>query len=248
MLFTGKVALVTGGGSGIGRATAEAFGKAGAWVVIGNRNIAQGEEVVAAIRKAGGEALFQKTDVTRTAEVRALVETAVHKFGKLDIAFNNAGFEGKQLSLHEQTEEDADYVLDVNVKGIFRCMKYEIAQMLQTGGGAIVNCGSVFSLGGYANWSVYVGSKHAIAGMTKAAALEYATRGIRINAVAPGPIETEMLRRETGGNPHVYAEVVAMKRIGQPHEVAGAVVWLCSEEASYVTGHILPVDGGYIAQ
>ena len=248
MTLTGKVALITGGGSGIGRATAEAFGKAGAKVVIGNRNAAQGEEVVAAIRKAGGEAIFQKTDVTKAAEVQALVETAVQRFGRLDIAFNNAGFEGKQLPLVEQTEEDVDYVLDVNVKGIFRSMKYEIAQMLKTGSGAIVNCGSVFSLGGFPNWSVYVASKHAIAGMTKAAALEYATKGIRINAVAPGPIETEMLRRETGGHPHVYAQVVPMKRIGQPHEVAAAVLWLCSDEASYVTGHTLPVDGGYIVQ
>ena len=246
--LTGKVGVVTGGGSGIGRATALAMARAGAALVIGNRNAALGEEVVREIERAGGRAVFRATDVSRSDDVRALVDRAVSEFGRLDVAFNNAGMDGQQVPLHEQDIAHASALLDVNVKGVFYCMKYEIAQMLKSGGGAIVNTSSIFGLNGYPGWSLYVASKHAVTGLTKAAALDYAQRGIRINAVGPGPVETPLLAKGTGGDPHSYAAFVPMGRIGQPEEVAGAVVWLLSDEARFVTGHTLPVDGGVCAQ
>ncbi|MDY6781211.1 MAG: SDR family oxidoreductase [Cyanobacteriota bacterium] len=248
MNLNSKVAIVTGGGSGIGRATAIAFAKAGASVVIANRNVERGEEVVQFIGSTGGKAIFQKTDVARSSDVEALVNRTVQEFGRLDIAFNNAGIDGSHLPLAEQSETDVTNLLDVNVKGVWLCMKYQVAQMLQNGGGAIVNNSSIFGLNGYPTWSVYTATKHAVTGMTKAAALEYAQQGIRINAVAPGPIETPLLEVGTGGDPHSYSGFVPMGRIGQPEEVANAVVWLCSDAASFVTGHTLPVDGGVCAQ
>jgi NAD(P)-dependent dehydrogenase (short-subunit alcohol dehydrogenase family) len=254
MMLTNKVALITGGGSGIGRATALALARAGAAVVIGNRNRAQGEAVVREIAALGGGAEFLRTDVTEVAEVRGLVHHALARFKRLDLAFNNAGVDGEQKPLHEQDEAVANFLIDVNIKGMFWSMKYEIeAMLLNEGGpagegrGAIVNNSSVFGLGGYPDWSVYVASKHAITGMTKAA-LDYAAKGIRINAVAPGPIETPLLAKSAGGNPHVYSSVVPMGRIGRPEEVAEAVIWLLSDAASFVTGHTLPVDGGYSAK
>lgn len=246
--LTGKVAIVTGGGSGIGEAAAMAMARAGAAVVIGNRSAAEGERVVQAIRRGGGRAVFQPTDVSRPPDARALVERTVSEFGRLDIAHNNAGTEGEQVPLHEQDIEKATLLFDVNIKGVFYCMKYEIEQMLKTGGGAIVNTSSIFGLNGYPGWSLYTATKHAVTGMTKAAALDYAKQNIRVNAVAPGPIETALLVKGTGGDPHSYAAFVPMGRIGQPDEIAGAVVWLLSDEASYVTGHTLPVDGGVCAQ
>jgi NAD(P)-dependent dehydrogenase (short-subunit alcohol dehydrogenase family) len=248
MTLRGKVAVVTGGGSGIGRATAEAMAAVGAAVVIGNRNAAQGEEVAGAIRLRGGRAVFHKTDVSRPEEAKALVERAVREFGRLDLAFNNAGMDGEQVPLHEQDVDKAAALFDVNVKGVFYCMKFEIEQMLRTGGGAIVNTSSIFGLNGYPGWSLYVASKHAVTGMTKSAALDYAKRGIRVNAVGPGPVETPLLAKGTGGDPHSYAAFVPMGRIGQPDEIASAVVWLLSDDARYVTGHTLPVDGGVCSQ
>jgi NAD(P)-dependent dehydrogenase (short-subunit alcohol dehydrogenase family) len=245
--LAGKVGVVTGGGTGIGRATALAMAKAGATVVIGNRDAARGEEVVGLIRQSGGRAAFQKTDVSRPADAKALVEQAVGEFGRLDLAFNNAGVDGQQVPLHQQDIEQASLLFDVNIKGVFYCMKFEIEQMLRTGGGAIVNTSSIFGLNGYPGWSLYVATKHAVTGMTKAAALDYAKRGIRVNAVGPGPVETPLLAKGTGGDPHSYAAFVPMGRIGQPDEVADAVVWLLSEQARYVTGHTLPVDGGVCA-
>jgi NAD(P)-dependent dehydrogenase (short-subunit alcohol dehydrogenase family) len=242
-----KVGIVTGGGTGIGRATALAMAKAGAVVVIGNRDAAKGEEVVALIRPAGGRAVFQKTDVSRPADVRGLVERAVKEFGRLDLAFNNAGVDGQQVPLHEQDIDKAGVLFDVNIKGVFYCMKFEIEQMLKTGGGSIVNTSSIFGLNGYPGWSLYVATKHAVTGMTKAAALDYAKQNIRVNAVGPGPVETPLLAKGTGGDPHSYASFVPMGRIGQPDEIADAVVWLLSDEARYVTGHSLPVDGGVCA-
>ena len=243
-----KVAIVTGGGSGIGRATAITFASYGASVVIANRNVERGEEVAQFIRSTGGKAIFQKTNVVETSDVEALVNRTVSEFGSLDIAFNNAGIDGSHLPLAQQSEADVTDLLDVNVKGVWLCMKYEIAQMLKNGGGAIVNNSSIFGLNGYPTWSVYTATKHAVTGMTKAAALEYAQQGIRINAVGPGPIETPLLEVGTGGDPHSYSGFVPMGRIGKPEEVANAVVWLCSNAASFVTGHTLPVDGGVCAQ
>jgi len=242
-----KVGMVTGGGTGIGRATALAMARAGAVVVIGNRDAAKGEEVVALIRQAGDRAVFQKTDVSKPADVKRLVDKAVAEFGRLDVAFNNAGIDGEQVPLHEQDIDKAGVLFDVNIKGVFYSMKYEIEQMLKTGGGSIVNTSSIFGLNGYPGWSLYVATKHAVTGMTKAAALDYAKRNVRVNAVGPGPVETPLLAKGTGGDPQSYAAFVPMGRIGQPEEIADAVVWLLSDDARYVTGHTLPVDGGVCA-
>jgi NAD(P)-dependent dehydrogenase (short-subunit alcohol dehydrogenase family) len=246
--LTGKVGIVTGGGTGIGKATALAMARAGATVVIGNRDAAKGEEVVQLIQQTQGRAVFQKTDVSRPSDVKALVERAVSEYGRLDMAFNNAGVDGQQVPLHEQDIEKASFLFDVNIKSVFYCMKYEIEQMLKTGSGAIVNTSSIFGLNGYPGWSLYVATKHAVTGMTKAAALDYAKQNIRVNAVGPGPVETPLLTKGTGGDPHSYAAFVPMGRIGQPGEIANAVVWLLSDEARYVTGHTLPVDGGVCSQ
>ena len=242
-----KVGIVTGGGTGIGRATALAMANAGASLVIGNRNAELGEDVVRAIEQAGGHAAFQVTDVSKPDDAKALVERAVKEFGRLDLAFNNAGADGEQVPLHEQDIEKASFLFEVNIKGVFYCMRYEIEE-LRTGGGSIVNTSSIFGLNGYPGWSLYSATKHAVTGMTKSAALDYATRGIRVNAVGPGPVETPLLAAGTGGDPHSYASFVPMGRIGQPDEIADPVVWLLSDGARFVTGHTLPVDGGVCAQ
>ncbi len=249
MPLKSKVALITGGGSGIGRATALLLARSGAAVVVGNRNADQGEAVVAEIRGGGGRAIFQRTDVTRAEQVEALVERAVKEFGRLDLAVNNAGVDAPVVPLQDLDLAAASQVMAVNVTGVFYSMKYEIARMLgQGGGGAIVNTTSVLGINGAAGMAMYVASKHAVSGMTKSAALENAKTGIRVNAVAPGPIETPMLSSVTGGNPHAFGEMVPMGRIGRPEEIAEAIVWLLSDAASYITGHILPIDGGWGAQ
>lgn len=247
-LLANKVVIVTGGGTGIGRAAALAMAKAGASVVIGNRSATAGEEVVLTIERAGGIALFQATDVTKPEDVQALVQRTVTEFGRVDLAFNNAGADGEQMALHEQDIDKASLLFDVNIKGVFYCMKYEIEQMLKTGGGSIVNTSSIFGLNGYPGWSLYSATKHAVTGMTKSAALDYAQQGIRVNAIAPGPVETPLLAKGTGGDPHSYASFVPMGRIGQPEDIAHPVVWLLSDEAKYVTGHTFPIDGGVCAQ
>src|SRR5437588_10434481 len=246
--FEGKVLLVTGGGSGSGRATALAFAREGAQVVIGNRNVERGEETVSMIREAGGTASFQRTDVVVAAEVEALVEHAVKRCGRVDVAFNNAGIEGDvKPTLIDHTEANFDAVMGVNVKGVWLSMKYEIPRILEQGGGAIVNCSSVAGLIGFPGIGIYIASKHAVIGLTKTAALEFSGKGIRINAVNPAVIDTEMVDRLADGLSMTKDDLATLHpigRIGRVEEVAEAVLWLCSSESSFVTGHSLIVDGG----
>ncbi|MEW6296745.1 MAG: SDR family oxidoreductase [Thermodesulfobacteriota bacterium] len=247
----GKVALVTGGSSGIGRATALAFAREGAKVVVADVIVDGGQETVRLLTAAGGQGLFVKTDVSKAAEVEALIKQTVATYGRLDCAFNNAGVEGAFVSTAEYTEADWDRVLAINLKGVWLCMKYEIAQMLRQGGGAIVNTASGAGLVGVPGLSAYVASKHGVVGLTKTAALECAKAGVRVNAVCPGVIQTPMVARLTSSRPDLSEALVAaepMGRTGKPEEVAEAVVWLCSDAASFVTGHAMSVDGGYVAQ
>lgn len=247
--FDQKVAIVTGGGSGIGRATALALARLGARVVIGNRRPDRGEETVALIRRAGGEAAFHVTDVNDSEEVRALVGFAVERYGGLHIAFNNAGFQEPRALLAEQPEEIFDRVVNTNLRGVYLCMKFEIPEMLQQGGGAIVNCASVSGLRNmYPGIALYSASKAAVVSLTKSAAMEYAQQGIRINAVAPGRILTDMLAGSGATHLESFAAGLPMRRLGTPEEVANAVVWLVSDEASFVTGHVVAVDGGFLSQ
>jgi NAD(P)-dependent dehydrogenase (short-subunit alcohol dehydrogenase family) len=249
--FEGKVALVTGGGSGIGRATAIVFAREGANVVIGNRNVQRGEETVAMIKKAGGTASFKRTDVLVTKDIEALVDYAVKTYGGLDLAFNNAGVEGDVAPLVDQTEANYDAVMNVNVKGVWLSMKYEIPRILERGGGAIVNCSSVAGLIGFPNMAIYMASKHAVIGLTKVAAIEYSAQGIRINAVNPAVIDTEMVDRLAEGLGVKKDDLVQFHpigRLGRVEEIAEAVVWLCSKKSSFVTGHSLIVDGGFTAK
>ena len=248
----GKVALVTGGGSGIGRATALAFAREGAKVVIGNRNTQRGEETVAMIKKAGGTASFKQTDVIIAAEIEGLVDHAVKTYGGLDLAFNNAGIEGEiKPTMVDHTEANYDAVMDINVKGVWLSMKYEIPQMLKTGGGAIVNCSSVAGVIGFPGIGIYSASKHAVIGLTKAAALEYSAQGIRVNAVNPAVIDTEMVDRLADGMNVKKDDLTTFHpigRLGRVEEVAEAVLWLCSSKASFVTGHSMMIDGGFTAR
>jgi NAD(P)-dependent dehydrogenase (short-subunit alcohol dehydrogenase family) len=247
----GSVALVTGGAAGIGRATALAFAERGTKVVIADLKVEEGQELARDIESSGGNALFVRTDVQNAKEVDALVDATLQAYGRLDYAFNNAGIEGQSASTAECSEENFDRVLAVNLKGLWLCLRREIRQMLeQSQGGAIVNMSSVAGLVGFANLPAYVASKHAVVGLTKAAALEYAKRGIRINAVCPGVIHTEMIDRVTGGDPKIeqeYIDIAPMGRMGTPAEVASATLWLCSEGAGFVTGHALATDGGFVA-
>ena len=249
----GKVALVTGSGSGIGRSTALAFAREGSKVVVNDVNVEGGEETVSMVKSAGGEAIFIHADVSRAADVEALINGAVEAYGRLDCAHNNAGIGGgPNVPIHEYPEEDWDRVIAINLKGVWLCIKQEIIQMLKQGGGAIVNTASIMGLVGSPLGNMaYNASKHGVVGMTKTAAIQYAQQDIRINAVCPGYIRTPLLERGTLSNPEREAEIVArhpVGRLGRPDEIAEAVVWLCSDAASFVTGHSFPVDGGYVAQ
>jgi NAD(P)-dependent dehydrogenase (short-subunit alcohol dehydrogenase family) len=251
-VFNDKVALVTGATSGIGRAAALAFAREGARVVVSGRREQEGHETVALIQQAGGKAAFVQADVTREPEVAGLVNTTLATYRRLDVAFNNAGVEGALGSIHDQTVENYHHIMDANVLGVFLSLKHEVAAMLQNGGGAIVNNASVAGLIGLPGAALYVASKHAVLGLTKAAALEYATRGIRVNAVSPGAIETPMFDRFTAAlgadSHHQIAALHPMGRTGRPGEIADAVLWLCSDQASFVTGQSLTADGGWTAK
>ena len=248
--FAGKVVLVTGGNAGIGRATARQFAKLGAQVVVSGRRETEGHAVIAEIEELGGKAIFVKTDVSKESDVKAMVERTLATFGRLDCAFNNAGIEQALTPLPDQTEETYDQIMDVNVKGVWLSLKQEIPAMLQNGGGAIVNNSSVAGLIGFATAPIYAASKHAVAGLTKSVALEYAKQNVRVNAVAPGAIETRMFR-DFATAPEVRQMLESahpIGRIGRPEEIASTVIWLCSNDASFVTGQIFPIDGGYTAQ
>jgi NAD(P)-dependent dehydrogenase (short-subunit alcohol dehydrogenase family) len=245
----GKVALVTGAGRGLGRACAQLLARDGAGVVVAELNPETGEETAALIRGAGGEAEFVRADVSQPDEIEAMVGFAVERFGGLDCAINNAICFIDRTPLAELTEEDWDRTFAVNVTGVFLCMKYEIQAMLARGGGAIVNIGSANEHGSSAGLSWYLGAKQAIYGMTKCAAHDYGDKGIRINAVGPGPMWTPALRQTAAARPgHIDAHVahVPLRRIAEPEEVAEAAVWLCSPAASYVHGHVMMANGGFV--
>jgi len=243
----GKVALVTGGGSGIGLATALTFVREGAKVAIAGRGIERGNRAVQMVKEAGGDAIFIKTDVLKATEVEVLVNRVVQTYGRLDCAFNNAGVGATGARLAKETEEDWERIIDTNLKGVWLCMKYEIPQMLKQGGGVIVNCSSTFGIDGGYRIATYSASKHGVVGLTKSAAMDYAKDGIRINAVCPGWIQTEMLEPVLRDRPHIAAgrvTEVPLGRLGRPEEVAEAVVWLCTDAASFITGDIMIIGGG----
>jgi NAD(P)-dependent dehydrogenase (short-subunit alcohol dehydrogenase family) len=247
--FKNKVALVTGGSSGIGRATAIAFARKGAKVVV--VDWIENYETVNLIREIGSEAIFIKCDVSKIVDVEVMIAKAIVEFGRLDYAFNNAGIEGIQANTWDCTEENWDKTINVNLKGIWNCMKYEIPEMLKLGKGVIVNCASVAGLVGFEGLPAYVASKHGVVGLTKTAALECAKLGIRVNAVCPGVIQTPMIDRLTHKEKENIAQFKGFEPIGRfglPEEVANAVVWMCTDEASFVTGHAMAVDGGFVAK
>lgn len=252
MRFKNRVAMVTGGSSGIGRATALAFAREGAVVAIGDVNHEGSEETVRMIRESGGESQFIHCDVADAESVRRMVETIVQDYGRLDFGFNNAGIEGTPAPTGEYPIDIWNRVIAINLTGVWYCMRYQIGQMLKQGGGAIVNNASILGVVGFASAPAYVAAKHGVLGLTKTAAIEYAARGIRVNAVCPAFIETPMLER--GGitsDPEMRAVMEGLHpigRLGRPGEISGAVLWLCSDEASFVTGHPMLIDGGYVAR
>lgn len=245
-----KVALITGGSSGIGAAAAVAFARKGARVVIASRNEAAGAEVVRLIRSTGGDAVWIQTDVTVGTQVEALIGRTVDRFGRLDYAFNNAGSGFKKALTADLEEEEWDRTIDGFLKSVWLCMKYEIAVMLRSGSGVIVNNASVDGVRGYPSGASYSAAKHGVLGLTKSAALEYVCNGIRINAICPGWIETPPVQSWMKHDSAAAARITAEEpigRLGRPDEVADAVIWLCSDQATFVVGATLAVDGGYLA-
>lgn len=250
-MISTKVALVTGGTSGIGQATAIALADRGIRVVISGRRKALGKQVVDEIAARGGEAAFVSTDVTEESQVRRMIEFAVETYGSLDIAVNNAGIANETKRIDDSDLENFRAMLDTNVVGLYLCMKYELRQMLAQGGGSIVNLASIAGLNGIAYVAPYTATKHAVVGLTKSSALDYATQNIRVNAVAPGVTDTGLVSGLIALGVFSYPECDAMHpmgRIGRPEETASAIAWLVSDEASFVTGHVLNVDGGFQAK
>jgi NAD(P)-dependent dehydrogenase (short-subunit alcohol dehydrogenase family) len=248
-LFDGKVALVTGAAAGIGRTTSQYYARDGAKVVVSDINESGGQETVDLIAEAGGEATFFRADVSNPAEVQALVNHALEKFGRLDIAFNNAGVGGEQNPVADYSLEGWDKLIGVNLSGVFYCMKYEIPAMLNNGG-AIVNMASILGRVAFANSPAYVTSKHGVVGLTQNAAVEYGQKGIRVNAVGPGFIRTPMISEiiEDQATRDMLVALHPIGRLGEPEEVAELVVWLSSDKASFITGAYYSIDGGYLAR
>ncbi len=250
--LTGKVALVTGSGSGIGRATALTFAREGAKVVVADIVPEGGQETVRMIKESGGEATFLKVDVSKVEEVQKMVKDVIDTYGSLDCVHNNvAARKGPQVPVHEYPEDEWDKILGIDLRSVFLCIKYEVVEMLKQGRGAIVNTASINGLAGGPNDSPYIAGKHGVVGLTKAAAIEYAREGIRVNAVCPGFIDTPRTARLKEVDPKAQDELLAQHpigRAGKPEEIAATVVWLCSDAASFVTGHAIAVDGGYMAQ
>ena len=248
-VFNNKVALVTGGSFGIGQAAAIAFAQKGASVVIAD--FIDDNQTLDIIKNAGGEAVFIHCDVSNEESVKEMIEKTIECYGRLDYAFNNAGVEGASALTHECTTENWDTTIGINLKGVWLCMKYEIPHLLKTGKGAIVNNASIAGKVGFPGIPAYVASKHGVIGLTENAALEYAKQGIRVNTVCPGVIKTAMIDRFTGKKKEVEKQFESMEpigRMGTPEEVAEAVTWLCSDAASFITGHSLAIDGGWLAQ
>ena len=251
-ILEGKVAIITGAGSGIGRATSRIFAREGARLVLADVVEDGGKQTLAMVADTGKEAIFVKTDVSNQSDVDALIAKAVETYGHIDCAFNNAGIEGKNGLTHECDRENWDRVIAIDLTGVWLCMKAEIAQLLKQGkGGAIVNTSSGAGLAGVRGMPAYVAAKHGVAGLTRAAAVEYGKHNIRVNAVCPGPIRTPMMDRLLGKRPDAEARFARggpLKRLGEPSEIGETVAWLCSDHASYVTGLPMPVDGGFMAQ
>lgn len=248
----GKVALVTGGGSGIGKASALVLARERARVVVSDINVDSGEATVSSIESAGGHAMFVRADVSRRIDVEAMISKTIKVYGQLDCAFNNAGIEGSVgVPISDYPEDNWDQVIDINLKGVWLCMKYELAQMIKQGCGSIVNTASVAGLVGGTFGAAYYASKHGVVGLTKAAAIEYGKSTIRVNAVCPGVIRTEMAARLLKDNQQIEGAITAqhpLGRLGTPEEVAETVVWLFSDAASFITGQAIAVDGGFVAQ
>jgi NAD(P)-dependent dehydrogenase (short-subunit alcohol dehydrogenase family) len=251
-ILNGKVAIITGAGSGIGRATSKIFAREGARLVLADLVEEGGQETLRMLKESGADAIFVKTDVSKWHDVDTMVANTIEKYGCLDCAFNNAGIEGEGGQTHECSEANWNRVIAINLTGVWLCLKAEIDQLLKQGkGGAIVNTSSGAGLAGIRGMPAYVAAKHGVAGLTRAAALEYGRHNIRINAVCPGPIRTPMMMRGLQQRPDLedrYARAEPLKRLGEPEEIGEAVAWLCSDRASYVTGLPMPVDGGFMAQ